>query len=116
MRKEEYIQEVISRIENKRAKIEVEKELSAHIDDRISYYTDAGWDKETANEKALEHMGEAKEIGEQMALVHSKIKFYSYFSLLPLVLFSFITFFILMFSQLLKYLPRKTIQGPLLQA
>ena len=45
MRKEEYINEVISKIENKKAKAEVEKELSNHIDDRISYYTDAGWDE-----------------------------------------------------------------------
>lgn len=71
MRKEEYIQEVISRIENKRAKQEVERELSAHIDDRISYYTDAGYDEETSNNKALEHMGEAKEIAEKMEKLHN---------------------------------------------
>jgi hypothetical protein len=70
MRKEEYIQEVISRIENKRAKIEVEKELSAHIDDRISYYTDAGWDEETANVKAMEHMGSPEKVSEEMGKLH----------------------------------------------
>ena len=70
MKKDEYIQEVISRIENKRAKQEVERELSAHIDDRISYYTDAGWDEETANEKAMEHMGDAQCVGTQMSKIH----------------------------------------------
>ncbi|MBE6836212.1 MAG: hypothetical protein E7515_08210 [Ruminococcaceae bacterium] len=72
MRKEEYIQEVISRIENKRAKREVEKELSAHIDDRISYYTDAGYDEETSNNKALEHMGDPGKVGIQMAKIHKR--------------------------------------------
>ena len=72
MRKEEYIQEIISRIENKKAKQEVEKELSAHIDDRISYYTDAGWDEETANEKAMEHMGEPEKVSEEMGKLHDE--------------------------------------------
>ena len=72
MRKEEYIQEVISRIENKKARREVEKELSAHIDDRISYYTDAGWDEQTANEKAMEHMGKSEEVAEEMGKLHRK--------------------------------------------
>ena len=72
MRKEEYINEVISKIENKKARREVEKELSAHIDDRISYYTDAGWDEETANEKTMEHMGEPKKVSEEMGKLHNK--------------------------------------------
>ena len=71
MRKDEYIREVVSHIDNKKAKREVEKELSAHIDDRISYYTDAGWDEETANEKAMEHMGEPEKQAEQLGKVHN---------------------------------------------
>ena len=74
MRKDEYINEVISKIENKKARREVEKELSAHIDDRISYYTDAGYDEETANEKSIAHMGEPKKVGIQMAKLHKKNK------------------------------------------
>ena len=72
MRKEEYIREVVSRIKNKKAKAEVEKELSNHIDDRISYYTDAGWDEATATEKAMEHMGEAESVAEKMGKIHNK--------------------------------------------
>lgn len=72
MRKEEYIQEVISKIENKKARREVEKELSAHIDDRISYYTDAGWDEQTANEKAMSHMGKVEEVAEKMGKLHDE--------------------------------------------
>jgi tetratricopeptide (TPR) repeat protein len=74
MRKDEYIREVVSRIDNKRAKQEVEKELSAHIDDRISYYSDAGYNEEISNSKALEHMGEPRKVGIQMAKLHKKNK------------------------------------------
>lgn len=72
MRKEEYIQEVISRIENKKARREVEQELSAHIDDRISYYTDAGWDEQTANEKAMSNMGKTEDVADKMRKLHPK--------------------------------------------
>ncbi len=89
MKKDEYIQEVISRIENKKARTEVEREISAHIDDRISYYTDAGWDEETANEKAIEHMGEPWQVAIQMSRLHKGIKGGELFAmLLPLGLFS----------------------------
>jgi len=74
MRKEEYINEVISKIENKKARREVEKELSAHIDDRILYYTDAGYDEQTATEKAMEHMGKAEDIAEKMGKIHNRKK------------------------------------------
>ncbi len=86
MRKDEYIQEVISRIENKKAKAEVEREISAHIDDRISYYTDAGWDEETANEKAMEHMGDAKEISQKLGMIHAPV-LYTIFALV-IILFT----------------------------
>lgn len=72
MRKEEYINEVISKIENNKARREVEKELSAHIDDRISYYTDAGWDEETANEKAVEQMGSPEKTASEFDKLYSK--------------------------------------------
>ena len=72
MKRDEYISAVISQIQNKKARTEVERELSAHIDDRISYYTDAGWDEETANEKAMEHMGEPEKVSEEMGKIHNK--------------------------------------------
>ena len=98
MRKEEYINEVISKIENKKARREVEKELSAHIDDRISYYTDAGYDEETANIKAMEHMGEPENVGVQMASLYKKLRWYEYSVLLPLLFFLFVTCFFQYFS------------------
>ncbi len=70
MRKEEYIQKVVSRIGDYVAKKDFERELSAHIEDRISYYLDAGWDEDTATEKALEHMGEPEEVAEKMGKLH----------------------------------------------
>ena len=95
MRKDEYISAVISQIQNKKARAEVEREISAHIDDRISYYTDAGWDEETANEKAVEHMGEPEKIGEQMSRLHKKVYWWQYSALLPLIFFSLVAYLML---------------------
>ena len=86
MRKEEYIQEVISKIENKKARREVEKELSAHIDDRIAYYVDAGWDEDSANEKAMEHMGNVESVAEKLGLIHNVWKRYCFIVLTALLL------------------------------
>lgn len=80
MRKEEYIDLVISKIENKKARREIEKELSVHIDDRISYYVDAGYDEQTAIEKAVEHMGKPEIVADKMALLHRGIDFQRLFS------------------------------------
>ncbi len=95
MRKEDYIREVVSRIKNKKAKAEVEKELSNHIDDRISYYTDAGYDEQSANEKALAHMGEPRHVGAQMAKLHPSVGAFLWIAFAYLMLNSFI---VLVFS------------------
>ncbi|MBE6836213.1 MAG: hypothetical protein E7515_08215 [Ruminococcaceae bacterium] len=98
MRKEEYIQEVISRIENKRAKQEVEKELSAHIDDRISYYTDAGYDEETANIKAMEHMGSPEKVSEEMEKLHKDRRRWAFIALSAVIVINIIVSIILQIS------------------
>ncbi len=43
MRKEEYIATAVSKITNKKAKRETEKELAAHIDELIDRYVNSGY-------------------------------------------------------------------------
>ena len=76
MKKDEYICEGVSRIKNKKARQDVARELYAHIDDRISYYTDAGWDEDAANEKAMSDMGKAEDISEKLGFIHNFWKGY----------------------------------------
>ena len=105
MRKEEYINEVISKIENKKARREVEKELSAHIDDRISYYTDAGWDEETANVKAMEHMGKAEDVADNMSRLHS-----SFIKRISPLTVAFILLFYIIFDSLFAFVKLTSIE------
>lgn len=73
MKKEEYIAEVISLVKNKTTKREIQRELEAHIDDRISYYTDAGYDEEYATDQAVEKMGNPKTVAKSMEKLHNNI-------------------------------------------
>lgn len=56
--KEEYINAAVSQIENDSDKHEAALELAAHIDDRIEYYKEIGFDEVQAAQKAVEQMGD----------------------------------------------------------
>lgn len=71
MDKNTYLGEVVSLIRSKYAKREIYKELEAHIDDRITYYLESGYDEKYAEEKAIEHMGEASRVAENMQKLHN---------------------------------------------
>lgn len=71
--RDKYISDVLERVKNKSARLEIEKELQAHIDDRIEYYTDAGYDLDYAEKMALSKMGSPEKIGEEMNKVHKPI-------------------------------------------
>ncbi|MDE6412576.1 MAG: permease prefix domain 1-containing protein, partial [Eubacterium sp.] len=71
MTRQEYIEIVLSQIKNKTAKREVERELQSHIDDRIEYYTDAGYSAEYSENKALSLMGNPDEVGEKLDKLHN---------------------------------------------
>lgn len=90
---EEYMETVMCRIENKAFKNTVKTELLSHICDRTDYYTDCGLDSETAERKALEHMGNPQKIGEEMNRLYDYKK-HKIISVICLVLFavSFILF------------------------
>ncbi len=67
---QEYIASVTSQIEDKLARAEVEAELSAHLQDRIEYYKDAGYPQPEAEQKALARMGSPEETGEKLGRLH----------------------------------------------
>ena len=71
MTKEEYIESIISQIDDKYAKLEVKNELEAHLDDRIDFYLNAGYDYEYALDKAISRMGDTETIGMQMNELHN---------------------------------------------
>lgn len=71
MDKNEYLSKVISLVKGKHAKREIEKELSSHIDDRIDYYTDAGYDREYATAHAIEMMGSPTDVAKSMEKLYN---------------------------------------------
>lgn len=70
---DEYVKNAAKQIRNKKERTQFEREMKNHILDRVEYYTDAGYDEETAIEKALGQMGEAEDIGTQIGMVHKNI-------------------------------------------
>lgn len=71
MKKSEYINEVLSYIQGKAYLNEIKTELENHIEDREEYYSNMGYDSEIAEQKAVDHMGSADEIGEEMNMLYN---------------------------------------------
>ena len=70
MRKDEYIATAVSKITNKKAKRETEKELAAHIDELIEFYLDRSGSKEEAEEKAVADMGDSEKVSQEMGKLY----------------------------------------------
>lgn len=70
MKKEEYIESVLKHIQNKTFINTIRQELEGHIDDRIFYYKEIGYDENTTCQRAIEHMGNPDRIGEKMNILH----------------------------------------------
>ena len=66
MNKEEYINTVISYMVDKTQIPLIQREIGDHILDRMDYYCHCGYSEETSEQKALEHMGDARELGIKM--------------------------------------------------
>lgn len=66
MRKEEYIATAVSKISNRKAKRETEKELAAHIDELIENYINSGCEADEAEEKAVSDMGDSEKVSQEM--------------------------------------------------
>lgn len=71
MKKEEYINEVTALIKNKTVRKDVRKELESHIDDRIKYYLDAGYDEDVSVKRAVEMMGNPTEVAKSLEKLHN---------------------------------------------
>lgn len=70
---DEYVKESAKQIRNKKERAQFEREMKNHILDRVEYYTDAGYDEETAIKNALGHMGEAEDVSNRMGMVHKSV-------------------------------------------
>lgn len=77
MDRQEYIAYALSQIDDNSVWWEIEKELSAHIDDREQYYLDCGYDSETAAKKAMEHMGSPEAAADGFSKVHIKSRLFT---------------------------------------
>ena len=77
MNRQEYINTILEQIDGKAVKREIEKELTAHIDDREQYYRDIGYDDETAARKAMEHMGSPEAAADGFSKVHQKSRIFT---------------------------------------
>ena len=71
MKKDEYISAVTSLIEDKVSRAEVKNELETHLEDRTAFYANAGFDEETATNKAIERMGDANDVAQSLSAVHN---------------------------------------------
>lgn len=70
MRKDEYIAEAVSKITNKKAKRETEKELAVHIDELIDRYVNSGYTAAEAEKKAVSDMGDSEKVSQEMGKLY----------------------------------------------
>lgn len=68
---DEYIEKATQSISGKRQRLDFQREMRSHLEDRIEFYTDADWDRETAIQKTLDRMGDPEAVGNNMGKVHS---------------------------------------------
>lgn len=77
MQKDRFVDDVLKLIKNKSAKNQIKTELEAHINDKIDYYIDIGYDEITAEQRAVEEMGSAEKIAPPLNELH-KTKWYKF--------------------------------------
>ena len=70
MRKDEYIATAVSKITNKKAKRETEKELATHIDELIDRYVNSGYTAPEAEERAVADMGDSEKVSQEMGKLY----------------------------------------------
>ncbi|MCQ2484021.1 MAG: permease prefix domain 1-containing protein [Clostridia bacterium] len=93
---DEYVKLASAKITAKKKREQIEKEMKNHILDRVEYYTDAGYDENTAIEKALQHMGDAETVGTEIGKVHKSVLSFiiDVLAVLPLPLVAYIILFV----------------------
>lgn len=68
--REEWVEEVCSRIRWKPARRQVREELEAHIEDQEEAFLAEGMEKQEAEKRAVETMGDARTVGEKLDRIH----------------------------------------------
>lgn len=71
MNRDEYINRVIALVRSHADKREIRRELEAHIDDRIEYFTEAGYESDAATQRAIEKMGSPTDVAVSMEKLHN---------------------------------------------
>jgi cell division protein FtsW (lipid II flippase) len=80
-RVQNYINNICSKVKNKRVHKEIKDELIAHIQEMSSEYISSGMNKEEAVSKALKEMGAWETVGEDLNKVHKQNPEWSVISL-----------------------------------
>ncbi|MBU5484978.1 hypothetical protein KQI86_11585 [Clostridium sp. MSJ-11] len=70
-KKEKFLEEVLSCIKFPFDRGDIKFELECHILEKIDYYTEQGYDQETAEQLSINDMGDAKKIGIELNKQHN---------------------------------------------
>lgn len=73
MKKEEYLRKALLLVSNPYTKAQVQRELEDHIEDDISFYTDAGYEREKAEDMAMSRMGAPEEMARELGRLHRNL-------------------------------------------
>ena len=93
---QEYLNDICGGIPGREIAEEVRAEFLDHLENRIGDYLGSGYDREAAEKKAVEDMGERKQVREQLSHLHRRIPYIDMKnSLTKIILGSFLQFFTL---------------------
>ena len=113
--KEAYITRVLAPIEDADAQEEMALELSVHIDERIEFYKEIGYDDKTAEKKAVEDMGDPEPVGESLSRLYPKEWVgLAVLALLPLPFVPLLLFLLMLFFSIDDGLFPAILEAPLL--
>lgn len=73
MKKEEYLRKALLLVSNPYTKAQVQRELEDHIEDDISFYTDAGHEREKAENMAMSRMGAPEKMARELGRLHRNL-------------------------------------------
>ncbi len=71
MNKSEYLKQVTSKVFDLKTKKMVTSELEVHIDERVDFFKEIGYDEQASDEKATDAMGEAEDVAVQLGELHN---------------------------------------------
>lgn len=73
MKKEEYLHKALLLVSNPYTKAQVQRELEDHIEDETSFYTDAGYEREKAENMAMSRMGAPEKMARELGRLHRNL-------------------------------------------